>query len=124
MSCIVYQTDKKTGVKYAYESISYWDKDKKQPRSKRKYIGRVDPETGEIISSRRKKNIPANIDNDQNPVYFAAISQLQKDLLKKESQIRQLQTELAKLSAKYDKAEKLLAKIASATNTFMEEFNV
>ena len=31
MSCIVYQTDKKTGVKYAYESISYWDKDKKQP---------------------------------------------------------------------------------------------
>ena len=25
MSCIVYQTDKKTGAKYAYESVSYWD---------------------------------------------------------------------------------------------------
>lgn len=124
MSCIVYQTDKKTGVKYAYESISYWDKDKKQPRSKRKYIGRVDPETGGIISSGRKKNIPANVGNDQNPVHFAAIPQLQEDLLKKESQIRQLQTELTKLSAKYDKAEKLLAKIASSTNTFMEESNV
>lgn len=43
MACIVYQTDKRTGIKYAYESISYWDKDKKQLRSKRKYLGKVDP---------------------------------------------------------------------------------
>ena len=56
MSCIVYQTNKKTGVKYAYESISYWDKEKQQPRSKRKYIGRVDPITGEIIRKDDKKN--------------------------------------------------------------------
>ena len=28
MSCIVYQTNKKTGVTYAYESVSYWDKEK------------------------------------------------------------------------------------------------
>lgn len=49
MSCIVYQTDKKTGIKYAYESFSYWDKEKKQPRSKRKYLGPVDPDTNEII---------------------------------------------------------------------------
>jgi len=27
MAAIVYQTNKKTGVTYAYESISYWDKD-------------------------------------------------------------------------------------------------
>ena len=52
MACIVYQTDKKTGTKFAYESVSYWDKEKKQPRSKRKYLGKVDPETGEIIPSR------------------------------------------------------------------------
>lgn len=52
MACIVYQIDKKTGAKFAYESVSYWDKDKKQPRSKRKYLGKVDPETGEIIPSR------------------------------------------------------------------------
>ena len=53
MASIVYQTDKKTGIKYAYESTSYWDKEKKQPRSKRKYIGKVDPETGEIIPCRK-----------------------------------------------------------------------
>ena len=56
MSCIVYQTNKKTGITYAYESISYWDKEKKQPRSKRQYIGRVDNETGEIIPKQDKKN--------------------------------------------------------------------
>ena len=55
MSCIVYQTNKKTGITYAYESISYWDKEKQQPRSRRKYIGRVDDETGEIIPKRDKK---------------------------------------------------------------------
>ena len=53
MSCIVYQKDKRTGVRYAYESVSYWDKEKKQPRSKRKYVGRVDEATGEIIRNVR-----------------------------------------------------------------------
>ena len=35
-----------SGVVYAYESISEWDPEKKQSRSKRKCIGRVDPDTG------------------------------------------------------------------------------
>ena len=46
---IVYQHDKRIGVTYAYESISYWDKEKQQSRAKRTLIGRVDPETGEIV---------------------------------------------------------------------------
>jgi len=46
---IVYQTDKRSGITYAYESTSVWDKEKKQSRSKRKLLGRVDPETKEII---------------------------------------------------------------------------
>ena len=45
---IVYQTDKRSGITYAYESKSYWDKETKMPRCKRTLIGRVDPETGEI----------------------------------------------------------------------------
>ena len=52
---IVYQANKKTGVRYAYESVSYWDKDKQQSRAKRVCIGRVDPGTGEIIPTRKKK---------------------------------------------------------------------
>ena len=49
MVAIVYQTDKRSGITYAYQSISHWDKQKKQSRAKRTLIGRVDIETGEII---------------------------------------------------------------------------
>lgn len=37
------------GITYIYESISYRDKETKQPRSKRKLIGRLDPTTGNIV---------------------------------------------------------------------------
>lgn len=58
MAAIVYQTNKKTGITYAYESVSYWDKEKQQSRAKRKCIGRVDPETQKIIPTRKRK-VPA-----------------------------------------------------------------
>ncbi len=46
---IVKQKDKRSGITYVYESLSYWDKEKKQPRSKRTLIGRLDPESGKIL---------------------------------------------------------------------------
>ena len=46
---IIHQKDKRSGITYAYESTSYWDKDKKQSRAKRMLIGRVDLESGNII---------------------------------------------------------------------------
>ena len=46
---MVKQLDKRSGITYVYESVSYWDKEKKQPRSKRTLIGRLDPATGEIV---------------------------------------------------------------------------
>ncbi len=55
MAAIVYQTNKKTGVTYAYESIAYWDKEKKQSRAKRRCIGKVDPKTQQIISTRKRQ---------------------------------------------------------------------
>lgn len=59
---IVFQLDKRSGITYAYESTSVWDKEKKQSRSKRKLLGRVDPETKEIIPTdgRCKKRSPYN----------------------------------------------------------------
>jgi len=56
MAAIIYQTDRRSGITYAYESISYWDKDKQQSRAKRHMIGRVDKENGEIIPTRKKKS--------------------------------------------------------------------
>ena len=55
MAAIVYQTSKQTGITYAYESQSYWDKEKRQSRARRKCIGRVDPETKEIIPTRKRE---------------------------------------------------------------------
>lgn len=68
MAAIVYQTNKNTGVTYAYESISYWDKEKKQSRAKRKCIGRVDPETKEIIPTRKRKQSSAKTKAKPGPV--------------------------------------------------------
>ena len=49
---IVTQTDKRSGITYAYETTYYWDKEKQQSRSKRICIGKVDPATGGIIPTR------------------------------------------------------------------------
>lgn len=43
--------------KYAYRSTSYWDPDKKAPRSTMEYLGRVDEATGEIIPKKEAKPI-------------------------------------------------------------------
>lgn len=48
---IVNQHDKRSGNTYVYESVSYWDKEKQQPRAKRTLIGKRDPATGEIIAT-------------------------------------------------------------------------
>ncbi|MCD8301239.1 MAG: hypothetical protein LUC41_08785 [Clostridiales bacterium] len=61
MSSIVKCRDNRTGVVYVYESESYWDKEKKQPRARRKIIGKIDPDTGEIVPTAgrgRKKKDP------------------------------------------------------------------
>ena len=49
MASIVYRTNKKNGVVYAFRSESYRDPVTKQPKSRRTYLGRVDPVTKEII---------------------------------------------------------------------------
>ena len=44
-----------SGALYAYDQISEWDPVRKQSRSRRKLLGRVDEETGEIIKTTRKR---------------------------------------------------------------------
>ena len=74
MSCIVYITNKKTNTKYAYRSESYRDPETKQPKSRRTYLGRVDPDTNEIIpkaeKGKRNRN-PIGIDASPVPVQFS-----------------------------------------------------
>lgn len=55
MASIIKRLNKQTGITYVYESESYWDKEKKQPRSRRKLIGKIDEETGEIVPTGGKR---------------------------------------------------------------------
>ena len=109
MPSIVYQTDRRTGIKYAYESTSYWDKEKKQPRSTRKYIGRVDPETGEIIQKKDRKNHSADI----SPEITSEIERLKDLLSQKDAEISVLKT---KLSEKTKECNSLLKTMKKASD--------
>ena len=44
----------KNGRVYLYESRSYWDKEKKAPRSEMVYIGKEDPDTNAIVPAGKK----------------------------------------------------------------------
>ena len=109
MSCIVYQTDKRTGIKYAYESFSYWDKDKQQPRSKRKYIGRVDPETNEIIHTDKKVK-KANVSSAKDQ---KELSRLYDEILSKDQEISVLQKRISKLEKRCSVLSEAIRKIGS-----------
>ena len=72
---IIYQTNKKSGVTYAYENQPYWDPVKKQSRATRKLLGKVDPLTGDIVPTRGRKRA-----EDQEPENQAAMdNQLPED---------------------------------------------
>lgn len=67
---IVKLKDKRSGTTYVYESESYWDKEKKQPRSRRKLIGKLDGETGEVIPTRksgRKRPSEKEVEENSSP---------------------------------------------------------
>lgn len=101
---IIKQYHKDTDTTYVYESISYWDDEKKQSRSKRRVIGKLDPETGEIIPTgkrgrkRKEDTEPLQAGESEN-------SELRQLYEESQSTIRKLKQELEE----QDKAIKALA---------------
>ncbi len=93
-------TNKKSGITYVYESESYWDKEKKQPRNKRKLIGKIDPETGEIIPTRKHTCVTSN-NSDGLPASIAGLKNLcqsyEKKLFKQDEKIHALNNELSRM---------------------------
>ena len=73
---IVYQTNKKTGITYAYENEAYWDKEKRQSRAKRKLLGKVDKDTGEIVPTRKylKRRVNEVLPARQGPVPITRVT--------------------------------------------------
>lgn len=89
---IIYQHDKRSNITYAYESHSYWDKEKKTSRAKRTLIGRVDSQTGKIIpTDGRCRKDKVTKDQNQNVDYKTLYEKLQTKCAAQESLIAALQ---------------------------------
>lgn len=100
------QYNKKTGVTYVYESHSYWDKEKKQHRSDRKLIGKIDPETGEIIPTRKKKDTAVS-----DTKVSARIKSLEEQLIRKEEELQELRNRISVLQKESKEKDRLIDKI-------------
>jgi len=108
---IVKLKDKRTGTTYVYESKSYWDKEKKQPRNKRTLIGKIDEETGEIVPTdgqgrKRKNTVEKDAGNDET-----IIAGYQKQLKEKNAVIQQVTAENQQLKKKLSDVLKSLHQI-------------
>ena len=57
----VYVKNKSNGTTYVYESENYWDREKKQSRSKRICIGKLDDAGNFVPSARFSKPIPESV---------------------------------------------------------------
>lgn len=94
---IVRYTNKTTGVVTLYESTSHYDPETKQSRPVRKYLGREDPETGELIPSTGRRGRKAGTGSkttDADAVIATMrteINDLKKELAKKDKQIAALE---------------------------------
>ena len=105
----MYQVDKKTGTKYAFESTSYWDKDKQQPRSRRKYLGKVDPETGKIIPSRgRVSHADPELKEDLSQQLFREIKERDKTIENLSHVIEDVSSKYIILTVKFEKIRSLV----------------
>lgn len=89
------------GVTYVYESVSYWDKNLKQPRSKRTLIGKRDSE-GNIVPTGgrgRKKSTPSDSGNTYSDTSDSRKDQYIQLLSEKDAEIFELKRRLAELEA-------------------------
>ena len=110
---ITYVTNKNTGVKYAYETKSVWDSAEKKTTTQRKYLGRVDPITGEIIPT---SGVRGKKKNSEDSMHNPAVKNLDFKLLYEEvsAERDELTLELAEARRRISALDKQL-KQADAT---------
>ncbi len=93
---IVKQYDKRTGITYVYESKAYWDKATHNSKAKRKLIGRLDPETGEIVPTDGRNKNPGQ-PKEKEPDYKKLYEKQVKKTQAQDALISALKKEIAKL---------------------------
>lgn len=117
MPTIVQHYDKKTGKTRVYESTPHYDPITKQSRPKRKYLGTLDSETGELIPSSGRRGRTAsskNATNRESDSSSAKITELQKSIAARDEEITSLRYEIKALKATIRSYEKVCASISVA----------
>ena len=126
---IIKQYHKDTDTTYVYESISYWDEEKKQSRSKRRVIGKLDPVTGEIVPTGKRGRRSKNPENRQEiPAASAAdrqaeekIRELTSALAESRARVTALEEENRKLRGILSRLEKHASQCAELCAPFAAE---
>ena len=115
---IIKQYHKDTDTTYVYESESYWDPELKQARSKRHCIGKIDPDTGEIVPTGRrgkKKKKEADPSGDYEKL-LSRYEAAGKENLELRTRIQTLENQLAekeKQLLEYQETAEKIAELAS-----------
>lgn len=113
---IIKHKDKRTGVTYVYESESYWDKEKKQPRSRRTLIGKLDEETGEIIPTGKSGKKKAS-EEASKPGEVSPITAQVELLAEKNALIKELKAENAALKKEKEDILRMLQELCDRYRT-------
>ena len=98
---IIKQYDKRSGITYAYESHAYWDSEKKMSRAKRTLLGRIDPETGEIVPTdgrnrKKKEEKPTTTPSleDYKEMYEKLLKKAEESMSKSEEKLKKRRNNL------------------------------
>ena len=98
---IIKQFDKRSGITYVYESHAFYDKEKKQSRAKRTLIGRLDPETNEIIPTDGRNKRRRDQDTQKPGPQDVLIQKLTEENLQLKAQVEALTRELRNLKGSH-----------------------
>ena len=104
--------DKRTGITYVYSSESYWDKDLKAPRNRKKLIGKLDEKTGEVVPTGKRGRKPKDENagsgsRDYRKLYEAS----EEHLREKDEKILALNTQLMETKQELKQAQQTLDRI-------------
>ena len=92
---IVKVHNKARNVTYVYESVSYWDKELKQPRSHRKLIGRIDPATGDVVPTSKRAKADTATSSHSDTDFEALYNQALTTIAQKDALIAELRNQLS-----------------------------
>lgn len=124
MSCIVKSYNKANNTTYCYESVSYRDTITKQPRSHRRCIGKLDPETGQIVPTGKRgrpKQQPSPADENSTEMKpdadaQAALADAVARLQEEQARTKALDAEVRQLRLQMEQIKTAMGSLVEAAN--------